>query len=104
MKQEIIKIEIDQVRDTIKSIDNGKIFSVTFIKKDGTERVMNTMNGTSRGVKGVGLSFDPEPKGLIPVYDLQIAKKEENKSKCWRMVNVNTVKSIKAEGVEYLVI
>ena len=102
MKQEIIKI--DQVRDTIKSIDNGKIFSVTFIKKDGTERVMNTMNGTSRGVKGVGLSFDPEPKGLIPVYDLQIAKKEENKSKCWRMVNVNTVKSIKAEGVEYLVI
>ena len=81
-----------QARELISNLKNGTIYSVKFIKKDGTERLLNSIKGTSRGVKGVGLKFDAEERNLIPVYDIQLAKKDpKNPDKCWRMVNVETL-------------
>jgi hypothetical protein len=79
----------------IDKLNNGTIYSVTFVKKDGSVRLMNSIKGTKRGVKGVGLKFDAEERGLIPVYDIQLAKKDpENPDKAWRMVNVNTLTEV----------
>ena len=87
-----MKITRQTAKQMISELKNGTIYSVTFIKKDGSVRLMNSIKGTGRGVKGVGLKFDAEEKNLIPVYDIQLAKKDPaNPDKCWRMVNVETI-------------
>jgi hypothetical protein len=85
----ISKAEAKQmIRDT-----KGKFFTVTFIKKDGTTRVMNARLGVKAYLKGGELPYDPEEKGLIPVYDV--------KTKDYRMVNINTITKLKIGNNEY---
>ena len=48
---------------------NGKIVSVTFLKKDGTIRVMNCRLGVTKHLKGGSSTLDPTK--YITVYDLQ---------------------------------
>jgi hypothetical protein len=93
-----------QAKELITSLKNGTIYSVKFVKKDGTERLMNSIKGTSKGVKGVGLKFDAEERNLIPVYDIQLAKKDPaNPDKCWRMVNVETLLEVSVNHQTYKV-
>ena len=94
-----------QVKDTLENLKGGTMYSVTFVKKDGSLRLMNSIKNTQKGVKGVGLKFDANEKGLIPVYDLQLAKatKGLTPEKCWRMINVNTVQKIVINHDEYLI-
>ena len=73
----------------------GKMFSVLFIKKDGTKRYMNCRTGVKKGVTGKGLSFDPKKSGYVNVYDVQ--------AKGHRLVNINTLKLIKINKSEYTV-
>lgn len=90
-----MQITRQQAKTMIDDLSNGTIYSVTFVKKDGSIRLMNSIKGTKKGVKGVGLKFNPEEKGLIPVYDIQLAKKDPaNPDKAWRSVNVNTLKEV----------
>ena len=93
-----MKIKRSEVKDFIKSVKKGKIFSVGFIKKDGTFRKIATMNGTSKGVTGKGLSFDPDKKGMTPMYDLSLARKTKDPEKCWRMVSYDKVLEIKVNN------
>jgi hypothetical protein len=76
------------VENLLKETSNKKIFSVTFVKKDGSIRKMNAMRGVRKGVKGVGHSFDPSEKNLLTVYDMQIG--------AFRFVNLNDVLLFKA--------
>jgi hypothetical protein len=68
----------------------GKIFRVTFIKKDGTIRQMVARTEVQKGVNGTGMSYDPAPRGLMPIYDMQ--------KDGWRMVNLDTVREIAFQG------
>lgn len=70
----------------------GKIFTVEFIKKDDTKRVMNARLGVTAFVKGTG---KPNGKGTssIKVYDMQ--------KQAYRQINLETVTSIRAEGKSY---
>jgi hypothetical protein len=87
----ISKAEAKQmIRDT-----KGKFFTVTFIKKDGSTRVMNARLGVKAYLKGGELPYDPESKGLIPVYDVKTGD--------YRMVNVNTITKLKIGNNEYQV-
>ena len=98
------EITIQEAVQKIQDLPNGTIYSVLFVKKDGTDRLMNSIRGTSRGVKGVGMAYDPAEKGLLPVYDLQAAKKDpENPNKAWRMVNLESIKEIKCGGLTFQV-
>jgi hypothetical protein len=72
---------------------NGKFFTVTFIKKDGTERVMNARLGVKVYLRGGQLAYDAESKGLVPVYDV--------KTGGYRMVNINTITHLKIGKNEY---
>jgi hypothetical protein len=65
----------------------NKIFSVTFIKKDGSTRRMVARLGVRKGVKGVGMSFSPSEKNLMVVFDMH--------KKAFRMVNLETIVELK---------
>ena len=98
-------INRSQVRSKLSELKNGTIYSVLFTKKDGTERLLNSIKGTSRGVNGEGLKYNAEDRGLVPVYDIQLAKKQpESPEKCWRMVNIQTVKSVCVNKETFIVI
>jgi hypothetical protein len=62
---------------------NGKFFSVSFIKKDGTTRKMTARLGVKKNIKGVGLKFNPTEKNLIVVFDVH--------KKAYRMINLLTI-------------
>jgi hypothetical protein len=76
------------VENLLQETANKKIFSVTFVKKDGSLRKMNAMRGVRKGVKGVGHSFSPSEKNLLTVYDMQ--------KRDFRFVNLNEVISFTA--------
>ena len=68
------------------------IFSIEFIKKDGTVRNMVARLNVKKGVNGKGLSYDPIAKGLLPVWDLQ--------KNAFRMINLKTVTKLQIKGEE----
>lgn len=71
----------------------GQIVSVRFIKRDGTERLLNGRAGVKKGVKGVGMAYAPKERGLYPLFDMQ---KEQ-----FRMANLNTADEIHVGGVTF---
>tara|TARA_R100001440_G_scaffold74972_1_gene101095 strand:- start:1365 stop:1643 length:279 start_codon:yes stop_codon:yes gene_type:complete len=75
--------------------NNCKIFSVEFIKKDGTHRLMNARLQVQKGVKGVGLRFNPDEHNLITAFDMQKGE--------FRMINCNTLVSLSANKQKYLI-
>jgi len=77
------------------SLMGEKIFTITFVKKDGSVRVMNARRGVKKGVKGVGMSYNPTEKDLVVVFDMQ--------KEAFRMVNAKTVLEIKADKEHYKV-
>ena len=64
---------------------NGKIFTVTFIKKDGSLRELNGRLGVIKHLKGGVSTLDPDK--YITVFDMQ--------SKAYRAVNKFTIQSVK---------
>jgi hypothetical protein len=66
---------------------NGRFFSVSFIKKDGTTRKMTARLGVKKNIKGVGLKFNPTEKNLIVVFDVH--------KKAYRMINLLTILTFK---------
>lgn len=91
------------IKDILKQINTGKIFTVEFIKKDGSRRIMNCRTGVKKGNKGIGLSFDPIAKNLLPVLDMDLCKKVDDINKAKRFVNLSTVTWIQISGVKYWV-
>ena len=79
------------IRDRIQTAQNT-IFSIEFIKKDGTVRNMVARLNVKKGVNGKGLSYDPIAKGLLPVWDLQ--------KNAFRMINLKTVTKLQIKGEE----
>lgn len=82
------------IQEAIQTLGTTQIFTVEFIKKDGTLRVMNARMGVKKGVKGVGMSYNPHERGMIVVYDMQKG--------AFRMVNVETIVKIRVKGNEIL--
>ncbi len=83
-----------EVKEFIKKT-NGRFFSATFVRstttKSGTAgdvvtRIFRT--GVRKGVKGVGMSFDPEDKGLIVLWCHQ----------GFRTIKADCIQSVKFAG------
>ena len=87
-------ISRDQAKEIIQTT-KGKVFTVSFVKKDGTNRVMNARLGVKVFLKGGTLPYNPDSKNLIPVYDM--------KNRGYRMINVNTINNLKIGNIEYSV-
>ena len=80
----------DELKAMIKST-NGRFFSCTFIKKDGSKRVMNGRIGCHKGIKGVGRKFSTP--NLVTVFDA--------KAKEYRMINVDTMLTFNCGGFSW---
>lgn len=69
---------------------NGKMLTVTFIKQDGSERILNGRLGVTKYIKGSSLKkSSPE---YITIYDVQ--------NKGYRSVNRDTIVAVRCDGIE----
>jgi len=88
----------------VKSVEllkgsKGKFFTVTFTKKDGSDRVLNGRVGVYKSkhapLTGEGLAYTPSDYGLVTVFDAQ--------KKAYRMVNTSTIRELIVDGETYQV-
>lgn len=79
-------------RTLASMIDNsaGKMLTVTFVKQDGTERVLNGRIGVTKYIKGSSLNKNPTE--YITMYDV--------KNKGYRSVNRSSIVAIRCNGIE----
>lgn len=73
----------------------GRFFTITFIKKDKSERRMTARTGVKKGVNGQGMKYNPSDYGMKSVYDM--AKLE------WRMINFKTATRLKIGKKDYII-
>ena len=73
--------------------NKGNVFSVVFLKKDGSIRHMTCRFGVKKHLKGGELKFNPIEKSLLVVFDMQ--------KEAYRMINLETISNINMKGVEY---
>ena len=63
--------------------NKNNLFSVVFLKKDGSIRKMLCRFGVKKHLKGGKLAFDPIKRGLLVVFDMQ--------KEAYRMINLKTI-------------
>lgn len=71
--------------------DTGRIFNITFIKKDGTKRSFNARFGVAKNLTGRGLAYNPKNYNLLKVFSMD--------DDGYRMVTLSSILRIKANGV-----
>jgi len=78
-----MNITTDKAKELIHQT-NGRIFSSTFIKKDGTHRLMTARLKVSKGLKedAKPRPYEPSKYNLVCVYDMT--------KQAYRMINFNT--------------
>ena len=76
--------------------NKGHVFSVVFLKKDGSIRKMQCRFGVKKHLKGGKLAFNPLEKNLLVVFDMQ--------KEAYRMINLETLMTINMKGTEYEVV
>ena len=93
-------ISLDKAGEMVRKLSyegNGQIFTVDFIKRStGLSRTMNCRGQVKKGVKGVGLAYDPNKKALVSVYDVQ--------AEAFKMISEEGITAIRAGGEEYIVV
>ena len=90
-------------KQTMKQSLLGKIFSVEFIKKDGTPRKMTCrLVSNDKFFKGGELLGDRSH--LLEVIDIDLLRRNKGKdpTRCWRSFQLNNITSLKAMGVEWV--
>ena len=92
-----------KTKELIQKMTSGKIFTAQFIKKDGTPRTITARTGVKKGNKGIGLSFNPIAKNLLPVLDMELSKKVNDINKAKRFINLSTIIWVQVDGVKYWV-
>lgn len=90
--------------------ESTQFVSVTFIKKDKTERTITFNKRVEKGKKGWDNISEAAQKAittrserhpnLISVFDSNLRAQGEDPSKCWRFINTDTVLKVVADGVE----
>lgn len=81
---------MSKLQEIIES-SNGKFISVTFIKKDGTQRVLVGRLGVTKHLKGGTSTLDPQK--FITIYDTQ--------NEGYRAINRETIQSVRLDGQEF---
>jgi hypothetical protein len=69
---------------------NGKMVTVTFIKQDGSTRILNGRLGVKKYLKGGKTSTNTAE--YISIYDVQ--------NKGYRSINRNTIVALRMQGIE----
>ncbi|ADG92294.1 conserved hypothetical protein [Arcobacter nitrofigilis DSM 7299] len=81
--------------DELINKTRGKIFSCSFIKKDGTIRNIVARLGVHKNLKG-GKNGENKTNSLITVFDMLNGG--------YRMINLETLINLKVRGVYYQIV
>lgn len=73
---------------------NGKMVTVSFIKKDGSLRVLNGRIGVKKYLKGGKINTNTDE--YINIYDV--------KNQGYRSINRNTIVALRVQGIEAVAI
>ena len=78
-------------------ITNGKIFSSTFVKKNGEHRLLTGRLKVTKGLKenAKPRPYDPSKYNLVCVYDM--------KAEGYRMINLNTLITLSINKTKYII-
>ena len=74
-------------------LNDGKIFHITFVKKDGTIRSFNARLGVRSHLRGGQLTYDPSANGNIIVFSMDNAG--------YRTIKVDSILRVKTKGKVY---
>ena len=98
MKNSIYKVVSKELAPfkLLDEVNNGKIFFVEFLKKDGSSRRMTARRSVRKGVNGKGMNYSPLGKGMLTVFDMDKGE--------FRMVNLTKIKTFSANGNKYLAV
>ena len=99
-KKENNKMTLEKL---LKEMTSGRIFSAEFIKKDGSRRKIVARCGVKKGNKGIGLSFNPIQKGLIPCLDVELSRKVDDINKAKRFININSLIWVIVNNQKYFI-
>lgn len=91
-KQNVTREKLDK----LLTDQNGKFFSVKFIKKDGTMRTSNGRFGVKKYLQGGVNKVTRYDNTYDTTFDVQVMG--------YRTINLHTVVSVRASNVEYTVI
>ncbi len=92
---QLSNVETRTALQMVEAARSGRIFTVQFIKRTtGELRTMSCRRGVRKGVKGVGMSYDPLSKGLLTVWDV-------NKGQ-HRMINLADLVSLTMDGKTFI--
>lgn len=78
------------IREELKS---GRIFHVTFVKKNGTIRSFNARLGVTSHLKGGKLLYNPEERNNLVVFSME--------DKGYRTISLNNILRLKTNGSVY---
>ena len=92
----MITIDKQRAAAFLSDETGGRIFTVTFRKKDNSERTINARRGVTKHLTGGSLRYNPEDKGVLSVYSL--------KDEGYRMINLDSLISFKIGGHEFKVV
>lgn len=70
----------------------GRIFSAEFTKKDGTVRKIRARLGVRKFLKGGELTYNPEERNNLIVFDLE--------KSAYRTIKFDNLRNIKYNGTE----
>jgi len=89
-------ITTDKAKELIRET-NGQIFSSTFIKKDGTHRLMTARLKVTKGLKedAKPRPYEPSKYNLLCVYDMT--------KQGYRMININTLLTLTINKNKYTI-
>jgi len=92
----IIMITKKEAKHLLRKMEkDNRMFSLEFIKKDGTKRVMLARFNVTKGLNGKGQRYNPADYDLINVYDM-------NKN-AYRSVPLNRLLWVRTKGKRYYV-
>jgi len=90
------------IKKLIKQSVGEKMFSVSFVKADNTNRTMLCKLPTNKKFFSGGELLGNR-EHLLEVIDVNVLKKnKDNPRKAWRSINLTTLTSLKIRGVEWI--
>ena len=87
-------------------VGKGQAFTVSFRKKDGSERIMNARLGVKKHVKGTNPEATKKRRdtiqanNMIGVYEMR-GTSDRDGAENYRTINLNTLNWLKVGGVTY---
>jgi hypothetical protein len=79
---------------TFKNEVKGNFFRACFVKKDGTIREMTARFGVKKHLKGGELTYNPEERGYIVVFDVE--------KEAYRTINMDKLIFLRYNGKEVI--